>query len=148
MDSKNKKTLMIVIIMILAVIMIIVGCLVFFNGSRDQKKDSLSCTINNNDGYKVTSNTKFESGKVISVEMIYFPKEGEIIYDGKSKTAVQAIEYIKLQGTTYTSIDDVLHIFLEKRAYNANKNNTAVTNLFLSYDKLKSYYEGNGYICK
>lgn len=149
MDNKNKKTLIVVVVMFLAVIMIIVGLAVFFKNSETNNKvnNNLSCTIKNSDGYKVTVETKFEDGKVSSVEMIYVPKEGELIYDGKSKTAQQALDYMTLQGTTYTSIDDELHIFLENRAYTANKNNTAVTNMFLGYDKLKVYYEKAGYTC-
>lgn len=152
MKIKKLKLLIILVIVLIAIAMITLGLIELFktSDSKNQKTTTktLVCTMKNSDNYEITINTKYEDEKVDSIEMIYQPPEKEEVYEQKNETAIKVLNYASLQGVTYTTIDNEFHLFLEKKAYDANKNNTTITKMFLNYSKLKSYYEQDGYTCK
>lgn len=152
MNNKKNKILIVVIVMIVAVIMIIVGLAFLFKDKESTNEKTkvvtLSCNMTSTDNYNITIDTEYKNEKVDSIVMIYKPPVGEEITDMKTETAKRVLEYAALQGVTYSSVDNIYHIFLEERAYNANKDNEVITNMFLGYDELKNYYEEIGYTCK
>ena len=142
MDKKNN-TLVVFMTLFIAIGMIIVGLIFFFKGEKEESK-SLSCSIKTSDSYKIVSNTTFDGDEVSSVQLIYTPTSKKSVDEkadlNDTKTLKQIQEYMSYKGTTYTMINDEVQISFEKRAYNLNKNNTSVTNLFLKRDKLIKYY--------
>lgn len=148
----KKKVILISIIIVLAVVMILVG-VVFASGDKDNtkketKKITLSCNLVDVNNYNITINTLYENDEIKSIEMIYEPPLDEEVHDMKNDTAKTVMGYASLQGVTYASVDNVYHIFLDKRAYDANKDNKAVADMFVKYNELQSYYQKLGYTCK
>ena len=146
---KNKKFLVVIIIIFL--ILLIRQLLPMFKdkvikNSIITKNDNLVCVKSTKDNYDIKITTKYKKDKVENIKMIF--KYNLNKDEKKTDTYLILSFYSKLVGSTCSMIDNKTEIILNKETKDYYVNDELIKTLFSKYDKVKEYYESDGYNCK
>ena len=153
----DKKKIIILVSILLICILVFVLVFLFKKTSNDNNyeadNDILSCVKQTADKYKIQVETKYKNNKVNSIKYTFTNNSsvmnGTEEYINKVTDTKILLDYLAtLVGTDYYVSDNVSTVVLSNETKDYYKSEQLVKDIFGVYDKVRDYYENDGYTCK